>query len=174
MVNADQNRIVQEIARHQTRLRALVRCLLVRPADVDDLVQEINSVLWEKADSFEHGTDFWAWASQIARFKALNQVRKYARERLVFNDEMLMKIAQVADRRLDELPNRREALDKCLNNLAPSQRQLIDLRYSSGQTIEKIADSIGRPVGSVRQTLYRVRRTLLSCIESKLAMEGES
>ena len=112
MDNADQNRIVQEIARHQTRLRALVRCLLVRSADVDDLVQEINSVLWEKADSFEHGTDFWAWASQISRFKALNQVRKYARERLVFDDEMLAKIAQVADRSLDELPQWVESINR--------------------------------------------------------------
>lgn len=174
MDNASQNRIVQEIARHQTRLRALVRCLLVRSSDVDDLVQEINSVLWEKSDSFEQGTDFWAWASQIARFKALNQVRKYARERLVYDDELLARIAEVADLRLEQLPHRREALDECLNNLAPSQRQLIDLRYSSGQTIQKIGHSIGRPAASVRQTLYRIRRTLLSCIESKLAVEGES
>ena len=172
MNHREKTEIVQEIARHQTRLRAFVRCLLVRSADVDDLVQEINAVLWEKADEFEQGTNFWAWASQIARFKALNKIRKYGRERLVFDDEMLSRIASVAESRLDNLDGRREALGECLNALPPSQRQLIDLRYASGQTIETIADSISRPAGSVRQTLYRIRLALLKCIQSKLATEG--
>jgi len=74
------NPVVQEIARHQSRLRAFVRCLMVRSSDVDDLLQEINVVLWEKCDEFQPGSDFWAWASQIARFKVLNQVRKYGRD----------------------------------------------------------------------------------------------
>ena len=45
--------IVQEIARCQTRLRAFVRCLFVRSDDVDDVLQDINAVLWEKADEFK-------------------------------------------------------------------------------------------------------------------------
>jgi len=48
-----QSRIVQEIARHQSRLKAFVRCLFVHSNDVDDVLQEINAVLWEKADSFQ-------------------------------------------------------------------------------------------------------------------------
>ncbi len=169
----DRSIVVQEIARHQTRLRALVRCLLVRSSDVDDLVQEINVVLWDKADEFEPGTDFWAWASQIARFQALNQIRKYGRERLVFDDELLAQLAEVAQSRLTNLDRRRDALEDCLNRLPPSQRQLIDLRYAGGHTIESIASSINRPAGSIRQTLYRIRSTLLSCIENKLKLEGE-
>ncbi len=71
------NLVVGEIARYQSRLRAFVRCLLVRPSDVDDILQEINSVLWQKANEFQPGSDFWAWASQIARFEALNHLRTW-------------------------------------------------------------------------------------------------
>lgn len=149
--------IVQEIARHQPRLRAFVRCLLVRASDVDELLQEINVVLWEKADEFQPGTDFWAWASQIARFKVLNQVRKYGRERLMFDEAALERLAEIAERKLQTLNARREALDHCLKQLPPAQRQLLDLRYASDQSIETIAESIGRPVGSIRQTLCRIR-----------------
>jgi RNA polymerase sigma-70 factor, ECF subfamily len=87
--------VVQEIARHQARLPAFLRCMLVQLSDVDDLIQEFNSVLREKADKFQPGTDFWAWASQIARFKVLNQIRKYCRERLVFEAEILERMAAV-------------------------------------------------------------------------------
>ena len=166
--------VVHEIARHQSRLRAFVRCLLVRSSDVDDVLQDVNAVLWEKADEFEPGSDFWAWASQIARFKILNQVRKYGRERLIFDADTIDQFAQVAEQRLGQLDQRREALDDCLNQLPPTQRQLVDLRYGDGQAIERISESIGRPAGSIRQTLYRIRSTLLDCIERKLAAQGSS
>lgn len=174
MSGEPQKFIVQEIARHQSRLRGFVRCLLVRPADVDDIVQEVNKVLWEKADEFDPETDFWAWASQIARFKVLNQVRKYGRERLIFDDSILEQLVEVAQRKSEELDRRREALDHCLRRLPPAQRQLLELRYASGQTIEGIAESIGRPAGSIRQTLYRIRTALVECINGRLALEGES
>jgi RNA polymerase sigma-70 factor, ECF subfamily len=151
-----------------------VRCLMVRPSDVDDLLQEINVVLWEKCDEFQPGSDFWAWASQIARFKVLNQVRKYGRERLVFDDAVLQQLAAMAEQKLQDLDRRRDALDHCLKQLPPAQRQLIDLRYASGQTVESIAESIGRPAGSIRQTLYRIRAALEACVQTQLTPGGES
>jgi len=165
--------IVQEIAGHQSRLRGFVRCLLVRSCDVDDILQEVNAVLWEKADDFGPGTDFWAWASQIARYKVLNHVRKLGRERLMFDDAVLNQLAEIAAGKLEHLDQRRAALDHCLQQLPPPQRQLIDLRYSAGHTIELIGKSIGRPAGSVRQTLYRIRTSLQACIERQLALGGE-
>ena len=173
MSETNRNQIVQEIARRQTRLRAFVRCLLVRPSDVDDLVQEINVVLWEKADEFQQGTDFWAWASQVARYKVLNQIRKYGRERLVFDEAMLEQISEICERKLQQLDARRQALDHCLKELPPAQRQLLDLRYANEKSIETIAETIGRPAGSIRQTLYRVRAALLACIEGQLACEAK-
>lgn len=174
MSETTRNLIVQEIARHQSRLRAFVRCLLVRSSDVDDLLQEINVVLWEKADEFQQGTDFWAWASQIARYKVLNQVRKYGREHVVFDETTLQQIIETSHRKLQQLDARQDALNHCLKQLPPAQRQLLDFRYGSDQTVEKIAEKIGRPAGSIRQTLYRVRTALLACIEGQLASEVKS
>ncbi|MFN9851220.1 MAG: sigma-70 family RNA polymerase sigma factor [Planctomycetota bacterium] len=172
MPTHDPSEIVGLIAQHQTRLRGLVRCLLVRSADVDDVLQEINAVLWEKADQFQPGTDFWAWASQVARFKALNHIRKYSRDRLVFDSALLSDLADLAYQRLSHLDERREALEHCLNALPPAQRQLIDLRYAGGHAIESIAQIIGRPQASICQTLYRIRQTLIACVESTLRIDG--
>lgn len=171
MQDFNPSEMVGLIARHQARLRGLVRCLLVRSADVDDVLQEINAVLWEKGSDYQPGSDFWAWASQIARFKALNHIRKYSRDRLVFDDVLINGLADLACRRLEQSNDRREALEKCLNELPPPQRQLIDLRYAGGHAIESISQIIGRPQASIRQTLYRVRQILLACIESKMHTE---
>jgi RNA polymerase sigma-70 factor (ECF subfamily) len=126
-------------------------------------------VLWEKADSFQIGTSFWAWASQIARFKVLNHIRGYSRERLVFDFNALESLAIVAEKKLSRIDDQREALDHCLKGLMPAQRQILDLRYTSDYSIERIAETIGRPAGSIRQTLYRIRLALLACMEEQLA-----
>lgn len=110
------------------------------------------------------------FVQEIARFKVLNQIRKYGGERLVFDSEILERMAEAAERKLGQLDDRREALEHCLNKLPPAQRQLIDLRYVDGHAIERIAEAIGRPAGSIRQTLYRIRNVLLECIEQQLAM----
>ena len=164
-----QAEIVQLIAQHQSRLRGFVRSLLVRPEDVDDLVQEVNVVLWEKADQFELGTSFWAWASQIVRFKVMNRLRSYGRERLVFDESFIAELADVAQERLADLEPRRDALDHCLRQLPTTQRRLLDLRYFEGQSIEEVAGVTERPAGSIKQTLYRIRTALRSCIEQRLA-----
>lgn len=166
--------VVTEIARHQPRLRGLVRCLLVRPSDVDDLLQEVNKVLWEKAAEFEPGTDFWAWASQVARYKAFNMVRRYGREVLICDESLLDQLAATASQKLHDLDRRREALDDCLKRLPPAQRQLVELRYGANQTVEAVARAIGRPNGSVRQTLYRIRAALQGCIEGRLVAAGDA
>jgi RNA polymerase sigma-70 factor (ECF subfamily) len=172
VTDANRDYIVQEIVRFQPRLRAFVRCLLVKSNDVDDVMQEINAVLWEKADDFVPGTDFWAWATQVARYKVLNQIRKYGHERLIFDAQMLERMAEAAKHTSESFEERREALQDCLNKLSPAQRQLIDLRYVDGHAIERIAEAIGRPAGSIRQTLYRIRGALLDCIERRITMGG--
>jgi RNA polymerase sigma-70 factor (ECF subfamily) len=163
-----QAEMVQVIAQHQSRLRGFVRSLLVRPEDVDDLVQEVNLVLWEKAEQFKLGTSFWAWASQIARFKVMNRLRSYSRDRLVFDEDFIAELADVAEERFAELEPRRAALDHCLRQLPTTQRRLLDLRYFEGQSIDEVAGTTERPAGSIKQTLYRIRAALRSCIEQRM------
>jgi RNA polymerase sigma-70 factor (ECF subfamily) len=139
---------------------------------VDDVLQDVNAVLWEKADEFQPGTDFWAWASQIARYKVLNQLRSYGRERLVFDLATVERLADLAEHRLKKLDARREALEECLLKLPPPQRQLIELRYVDGHAIARIAETVGRSAGAIRQTLYRIRAALLECIQRQLQAHG--
>ncbi|MEL7264621.1 MAG: sigma factor-like helix-turn-helix DNA-binding protein, partial [Planctomycetota bacterium] len=73
---------------------------------------------------------------------------------------------------LHDLDDRRDALLGCLETLPPAQRQLIDLRYTSGLAIDAISQATGRPGASISQTLYRLRNALLNCINRRLNAEG--
>jgi RNA polymerase sigma-70 factor (ECF subfamily) len=163
--------LVRMITTHQTRLRGFIRCLLFDPTHAEDVLQETNMILWQKADEYRVGSDFWAWASQIARFKVLSHAKQQRRSRLHCDESFLEQFAVVVERRSEDLDQRKVALEQCLLRLPPAQRRLLELRYGSDQAVGDIARTVGRPEGSVRQTLYRVRNLLLECIERSLGSQ---
>jgi RNA polymerase sigma-70 factor, ECF subfamily len=168
----DSEEFVRELTRSQSRLRGFIRCLLLQHESVEDVLQETNLVLWRKAGDFTPGSDFWAWASQVARFQVLTYLKQRSRDRHVFDPGLLDDLADLAIARATTTEDRQAALARCLEQLPPAQRQLLELRYALRQSNETIAASTNRPVGSIRQTLYRIREVLLKCIERRLAAEG--
>lgn len=161
-----------ELTRCQPRLRGLVRCLLFDRKDVEDVWQDTNLTLLRKAADYRPGTDFWAWASQVARYQVLTHCKRLKRDKLVFSDELLAVLAEEVTMRSGEIDARRVALDACLARLPPPQRQLLELRYGPNTSIEEIARALERTAGSIRQSLYRIREALLACIERRLAGEA--
>jgi len=129
-------------------------------------------VLWRKAEEFKPGTDFWKWASQVARYQVMSHWKKRNRDRHVFDLGLLDEMALVAEKTAEETDRRQAALARCLDKLPPTQRQLLDMRYDLQQSIEQISDAVGRPNGSIRQTLFRIREALLKCIDSHLQWEA--
>jgi RNA polymerase sigma-70 factor, ECF subfamily len=169
MTEISSEQFIAEITRCQQRLRCLIRCLLVGNELVEDVLQETNMVLWKKAAEFEIGTDFWAWASRVARFQVMSQLKRIKRDRHVYDPELLDELATIATRKFTDLDAREDALETCLESLPVPQRQLLEMRYSLDQSVGEISHAIGRPQGSIRQTLYRLRTVLLNCVERRLA-----
>ena len=59
-------------------------------------------------------------------------------------------------------------LEECLNKLPAGMRQLLDESYQKEATAAEIAQKLGQTRQWVRVTLFRVRKQLRNCIESKL------
>lgn len=161
------------IAAHQTRLRAFIRCLLIGSPDVDDVLQETNRVLWQKCETFVSGSDFWAWASQVARYEVLAYQNRRNRERGLVDSELVQQLAHIAAAELEDADHRLQMLEECLKELPSASRQLIELRYFSEQSIPLISAAVNRPEGSIRQTLYRIREALRECVARKLRGEQQ-
>ena len=163
---------MQLIAGHQTRLRAFIRCLMVDANDVDDVLQETNRVLWQKADQFQLGTDFWAWGAKVARFEVLSQRKRRQRDTQVVDSDLVSDLATMAEDHLQTVDERRTALEQCLQQQPPPSRQLVEMRYTLDSSIESISEQLGRPAGSIRQTLYRIRSALMQCVERRMVGGG--
>lgn len=162
---------VRLFTRHQ---RALFLYLLTRvpnPVEAEEILQEANIIIWRKFEQFTPGTNFLAWATQIAKYELLKYRERYQRDKLHFSDLVVEQLAAEETPDTTYWETRRLALVKCLGKLRAKDRELIERRYSPGQNGLSLAELLERPVNSVYQSLGRIRRTLLECIHRELSAE---
>lgn len=171
VVTSDSEQFIQDLTAGQTSLYGYILSLLPDRAAAQDVLQEVNVTAWQKRDDFSAGTSFFAWASKIAYFHVLSHRRKLGRDRLVFGDEVLDYLAERQVERAEDVDRRGMALKGCLEKLPAEQRRLIELRYATGGSVQRIADDAGKSVGAISQTLYRIREALMKCVEQTLATE---
>ena len=160
---------VQSLSGCQSALYAYAAKLLGNAHDAHNVVQQTNLVLWKKASEFKPGTDFLAWASSVVYYQTLAHVRDVKRQRLVFDEDLVSKLATMNS--AEEVDERRIALRSCLEELRKSQRDLIRRRYYDGESTTAIAAQTGRSQGSVRNSLMRIRQALSRCIGIKVRAE---
>jgi RNA polymerase sigma-70 factor, ECF subfamily len=153
----------------QRVLHAFILKLVPSLSDADDILQETNLILWSKQEEFTLGTDFLAWAFRIARYQVMAYRRRQSLDRLVFGDELIDRLASLAEARRETLDDKRELLIGCLQQLNDLQRQLLNDHYGDRLSGREIAEKTGRKVDAVFQALHRARQTLMQCIEQKLA-----
>lgn len=160
---------VQEFTKNQRRLYLFILSQVGRPSDAEEVLQNTNLVVWRKAALFAPGTSFFAWASRIATYEVLKLRERRGRDKLRFSAEFVEVVARDAADAGEEWEERRKALSACLGKLRPRDRELIERRYAPGENGKSAAEDLGRPVNAVYQSLGRIRRTLLECVNRQLA-----
>ena len=77
-------------------------------------------------------------------------------------------------KREPQLERQREALESCMQKVAPDQRDLLMQAYQPQARMQEVAQSSGRTVTGFYQWLHRMRRSLMDCIRRALAQEVSS
>lgn len=156
------------------RIYGYILCSVPNWAEADDLLQDTCTILWSKFDEFEPGTDFVSWALRTAHFVIANYHRKQKvrRKYTSLNPELVESINRTAEAvGVFHQDHRIEALQRCLERLKGRDRALIRSRYETGNSVRKIAYSIGRKIDTVYKSLSRIHFQLLNCIERCLHVE---
>lgn len=162
-------RLMALITRHQRQIFAYIYTLVPDRPDAEDLLQETCVVICEKFDEFTPGSDFVAWACQIAWWRIRYSRQKFARSKVVFDDTVLEAVARTATTMREELDARHEALALCLQKLAPRDRELVLTRYEPGSGVAEAARRSGRSMDAAYKALNRLRKLLHDCVTDQLA-----
>lgn len=172
-MGSDQSeQFVRLLTENQTRLYGYVYSLLGDHSRAADVVQEVNLLLWRKIAEFDPTKPFLPWAFAIARFQVLAHLRDHKRDRLLLDPELVEVISEEAERNSERLDSVRAALRKCMQALAPDQRDLVEHRYLRSKSMAHIAAAVDRTEGAIKVALLRIRRQLAACVEKRIGAEG--
>jgi RNA polymerase sigma-70 factor (ECF subfamily) len=163
---------LSRVSRAQRSLYAFIVTLVRQAADAEDVLQETNVVLWRKAGEYDSTRDFMPWALRIAQLQAMAHLKRQKRAPITFDGPLLAILADEAIAETAELDPRRHALTGCLQKLPDHQRKLIAARYEPGGSVNELARRSGKSSKAISETLRRIRRMLLDCIERTVAWEA--
>jgi RNA polymerase sigma-70 factor, ECF subfamily len=155
-------------------LYGYILALVPHWADADDLAQETRVRLWQQFDKYESGTDFGAWARSVAHYLILAHREKASRSRLQFGQAFCDSIAAEFAATPNLMMLRQEALDECMEKLAPPNRVLVERHYAARQSLREMAQQMGRSYEATRKAVYRTQLALADCIESELRHKKEA
>jgi RNA polymerase sigma-70 factor, ECF subfamily len=156
---------------NQRRIYAYIATLLGNSSDVEEVFQQTSLLLWKKWEQFDLDGDFTRWACGIAHNQVRNFVRLHRHRDVFFSQTMLDDLAEVHLSQEPHFDRRGQALNNCLEQLPPKQRELVGVCYRGAEPMKAIAAKMRIAPSALYMKLHRLRQTLLNCVESALARE---
>ena len=154
------------------RLLGFLRVMLGNNADAEDVLQRASMTIWRKFGEFDPSKDFFAWASSFAFYEAKNFQRVSARSRLHFDDELMERLAEERVADLDHREARLAAVDRCIEELGDTDRELVREFYLNKTEVAALAERLGRAPQTLYNKLNTLRRLLAECMKRRLALEA--
>ena len=148
-------------ARHRVKVFRFILRTVRNPAIAEDLVSQVFLDVWRSANRFENRARVSTWLLSIARFKAINALRRRARE-APLDQQKLPDVADAADTPEAAL-DRKETngiLQACIDALSPAHREIIELFYYRERSVAELSEAIGIPLATVKSRIFYARKQL--------------
>lgn len=149
------------------RIYGLCVRLLRRPELAEDVLQDAFVKIWHHAGEYhvERGTPA-GWMLTVARYRALDVLRRRRFEYAMDHETL----TELADLQLSAQPAAVDdetflALQGCLDEITPQQRESILHAYYHGLNHEQLAARLQAPLGTVKSWVRRGLGSLKRCLE---------
>ena len=156
------NRLAMRVlyARYNQRVFRFALRLVQNEGLAEDVVSEVFFDVWRKAATFEGRAQVSTWLLGITRNKALD-ARK-ARSTETWDEDAAQAIEDpAADPEVEyQKKDTRAVMRKCLERLSPTHREIIDLVYYHGKSIDDVARITGTGHATVKTRMFYARKHL--------------
>ena len=154
-------------------LYAFIFALTSNAADTEDIFQEASVIMWRKFDRFKPGTNFRAWAKQIARNLIMDHRKRKRRQKVIGLDDSTVELLAFRHEAIqNEIEDRLDALKRCVRKLNFRDRSLVDQAYKRGEPVKNIASETEVSVQRIYKRLGTIQGTLLRCVKRTLSERG--
>ena len=144
-------------ARHSVRVFRFILRLTGNASLAEDILSEVFLYVWRRAEAFEAKSKVSTWLLAIARYKAISALRRRCDEPL--DDARVAAVEDPADNpeTVVHAEQRSALVRRCLTQLSPAHRQVIDLVYYHEKSVEEVAQVVGIPASTVKTRMFYAR-----------------
>jgi RNA polymerase sigma-70 factor, ECF subfamily len=165
IANGDKRAMQVLYARHNVRVYRFIVRLTGNQTLAEDLVSEVFLDVWRQAEGFESKSQVSTWLLAIARYKALSALRRRTDEHL--DDHMAETIEDTSDdpETAVNTKDRNAIVQKCLTQLSPAHREVIDLVYYHEKSVDEVAKIVGVPAATVKTRMFYARNKMADLLK---------
>ncbi len=153
-------------------LASYLRSLLGNPTSVDDLFQETMVIAWRRMPDYDASRPFDAWLRGIARNLVMEHCRKTSTRPACEDPHVLdmLDVRYTTPTPALAFSERADRILRCLADLPPPMREVIDLSYSRGMMLKQIASALSIAEETIKKRMQRARSTLADCMRKAGAL----
>jgi RNA polymerase sigma-70 factor (ECF subfamily) len=152
-------------ARWSSRLHGVAMRITRDPALAADATHDAFVQVWQQAGRYNPALgEVPGWLMSLARYRALDLVRKRGRE--VLGHETAEEEADQGPDALSQLMASADggALHKCMERLSEERRRLVVLAFVEGYSHSQLAAKLSVPIGTVKSWIRRSLLGLKECL----------
>jgi RNA polymerase sigma-70 factor (ECF subfamily) len=173
--NVDRDELAAAVRVNQAGIYRYLRYLGADRPTAEDLVQETFLAAFKSRTTEQDISSPSAWLRGTARNLFLQHCRRGKRSPAVVASEYLEQADstwRMVFLRDGDGFDYLEALRRCLHDLPPGQRGVLDMRYRDEKSRGEMAQFLGISEDGIKSLLRRLRAALAKCVEKRLALEG--
>lgn len=139
--------------------------LYLIPDMVDECFDDVLLKVWDHADDFdETRCEFKTWLAAIARYRAIDYLRKAKREEMNMASESLSEMViepGADDKRLRDIEDAIDGeAEKMLAYLSPMDQEIFRRIYLEGESVDDVSKDLNLPKSQVYNHTSRGKRKL--------------
>lgn len=139
--------------------------LYLIPDMVDECFDDVLLKVWDHADDFdETRCEFKTWLAAIARYRAIDYLRKAKREEMNMASESLSEMViepGADDKRLRDIEDAIDGeAEKMLAYLSPKDQEIFRRIYLEGESVDDVSKDLNLPKSQVYNHTSRGKRKL--------------
>ena len=165
IANGDENALKQLYHEYYNRLLRFISRTTGRTDHIEEVINEVMYVVWQKADTYNKRCKPSTWIFGIAYNKARAPKYNAIVEQTESLDMLNNENAQLGrhDPQLKQL-ELQDTLENAFDVLSPDQRTVIELTYFQGMHYDEIATLMDCPTNTVKTRMYHARKKLASIL----------
>ena len=153
--SGDERALEQMYAVYYPRLGRFLWRLGLRPDEVEEAINDVFLIVWQKAASFEGASSPSTWIMGIAYNKALKRMKR-RRPTTPLGAVMLVSVE----------PGGSGDVAAAVRKLPAKQRAVIVLTFEFGYSYREISQVLGCPENTVKTRMFSAKKALKALLEA--------